>query len=328
MSHLIDMSNNRANMAYTGETPWHGLGQAINPNAGIDEWRIAAGLDWHIEKRPLVYGVEHEGEIQPQQYEGLFAHVRSDTQEALGHGSDRFQLVQPGDTLEFYRDLVDGSRFTIETAGSLNGGRKLWALARCNLDLTLGDKDVLKPYLLLATANDGSMSTVADFTTVRVVCNNTLSMAVGRNSSESAIRVPHSTKFDANSVKQELGLIDGRLEAFAADSDRLTQVDVSNDQAVRFFADLYAKYDDKGEVANKKHVEKMVNNLMPRYLHGPGADLATARATAWGLVNAVTNFIDYEQQARSQDNRFASSQFGDGAKVKALAFERALDLAA
>ena len=135
MAHQIDESNNRANMAYVGKVPWHGLGQQIDANSTIEEWKIAAGLDWHIQKRPIFYGVENaDGSREPHVIPDRFAHVRSDTQAHLGIGSSRFQLMQPGDTLEFYRDLVDGSRFTIETAGALNGGAKLWALARCNLD--------------------------------------------------------------------------------------------------------------------------------------------------------------------------------------------------
>lgn len=329
MSHLIDMSNNRANMAYVGKTPWHGLGQQINPDSTIEQWKIAAGLDWTIEKRPIAYGVQNAaGMIEPQVITDRFAHVRSDTQEYLGMGSKRFQLLQPGDTLEFYRDLVHDSRFSIETAGALNGGAKIWALARCNLDLTIGGNDVLKPYLLLATANDGSMSTVADFTTVRVVCNNTLTLAVGNNGNKASIKVPHSRKFNANEVKTELGLIDDRLETFATDADTLSREIISDRDAIKFFVGLIAKTDENGNVSNEKHVDRTVEKLMAKYRRGPGADLATAHNTLWGAVNAVTNHVDYDARARSDDNRFSSSQFGLGNDLKQLAFNRALEMVA
>ena len=329
MAHQIDESNNRANMAYVGKVPWHGLGQQIDANSTIEEWKIAAGLDWHIQKRPIFYGVENaDGSREPHVIPDRFAHVRSDTQAHLGIGSSRFQLMQPGDTLEFYRDLVDGSRFTIETAGALNGGAKLWALARCNLDLTIGGRDVVKPYLLLATANDGTMSTVADFTSVRVVCNNTLSMAVGHNGNRASIKVPHSRQFDADSVKAELGLIDGRLETFAADADALAAQKISDEQAINYFISLYAKTDDQNNVTNERTLKAVTGKLMHAYRNGPGAELETARGTAWGAVNAVTNFTDFAMQARSQENRFSSSQFGIGAQLKARAFDAALELVA
>lgn len=329
MSHLIDMSNNRANMAYVGEVPWHGLGAQIDAGTSIDDWKIAAGLDWFIQKRPLSYGVQNpDGSRALAVYPDRFAHVRSDNQEPIGMGSNRFQLVQPGDALEFYRDLVEGSRFTIETAGALKGGAQIWALARCNLDLTLGDRDLLKPYLLLATANDGSMSTVADFTTVRVVCNNTLTMAVGSNGAKASIKVPHSRKFDADAVRAELGLIDDRLETFAKESDALTQATISDEQAINYFISLYAKTDETGEVKNAKNVEAITAKLLRLYRRGPGAELATANGTAWGAVNAVTNFVDFAARARSDENRFSSGQFGTGAAIKSRAFAGALDLVA
>ncbi len=328
MSHLIDMSNNRANMAYAGKTPWHGLGQQVDENSTIEQWKIAAGLDWHIQKRPIAYGIEKNGQVVPQTIDNRYAHVRSDTQECLGIGSDKFKLVQPGDVLEFYRDLVYGSRFSIETAGALNNGARIWALARCNLDLTIGSNDVIKPYLLLATANDGSMSTVGDFTSVRVVCNNTLSLAVGANGNKAAIRVPHSRAFDANDVKQELGLIDDRLETFAQDADVLSQTHITDKEAIEYFVGLYAKKDGTGEITNMRAVKPTVEKLVRNYRRGPGAELDTSRDTLWGALNSVTNFIDFELRARSIDNRFASSQLGHGLEIKRKAFDQALKMAA
>lgn len=330
MAHQIDNSNFRDNMAYVGKLPWHGLGQRMPNDASIEEWKIAAGLDWHIQKRPIFYGIENaDGEREPMVIADRFAHVRSDTQAHLGIGSNRFQLMQPGDTLEFYRDLVSGSRFTIETAGALNGGAKVWALARCNLDLKLGNgRDILKPYLLLATANDGTMATVADFTTVRVVCNNTLSLAVGHNGGQAAIKVPHSRQFDADQVKSELGLIDTRLETFAADADALAAQRVTDEQAINYFIGLYAKTDDQNNVTNERNLKAVTGKLMHAYRNGPGAELDSASGTAWGLMNAVTNFIDFSAVSRSEENRFSSGQFGHGAQLKARAFDSALELVA
>ena len=208
MAHLIDQSNGRDNIAYVGETPWHGLGEQLEPGRTIEEWKIAAGMNWHIQKRPILYGVKNaNGEMIPKKINGQFAHVRSDNQECIGQGSERFQLLQPGDALEFFRDIVEDSDFELETAGCLKGGAQFWALARCNKSLILDGVDKMNSYVLLATANDGTMSTVADFTSVRVVCNNTLTFAVGANGNKAKIKVPHSRKFNHEDVKAELGLI-------------------------------------------------------------------------------------------------------------------------
>lgn len=329
MAHQIDMSNGRANIAYYGRTPWHGLGQPITADATLDEWKIEAGLDWFIQKRPVFYGVENEiGEREPQLIKNRFAHVRSDNQAFLGMASNKFKLVQPIEIIEFYRDLLAGSRFMMETLGSLNGGAKIWALAKYAKTIRIGSRDVVNPYLLLATACDGTMSTVADFTSVRVVCNNTLTMAVGANGKKANVRIPHSRAFNPDAVKSELGVIDDRIETFANDADVLSQTRVNDEQMVNYFINLYVHKDEKGNVTNETTVRKMVDKLVPLYRRGPGANLETSHNTAWGLLNATTHFIDYEMRARSANNRFASAQLGTGKALKQKAFDAALELAA
>lgn len=335
MAHLIDMTNDRANMAYVGETPWHGLGEKMNDYATLDEWRRAAGLDWTIEIAPVCFrpkntnGDHTTPQFKAQQVENRVALYRSDSHEFLSIMSgNRYNIVQPSEILEFYRDLVDGSRFSIETAGSLKGGAKIWALARGNLDMRVMGNDVIKPYLLLATACDGSMSTVASFTSVRVVCNNTLSMSVGNNGRNADIRVPHSRQFDAGAVREELGLIDTQFETFGSDVDALAATRVDDETAIKYFIGLYAKTDENGNVTNDKSLAAVTSKLMDTYRRGPGADLPSAKGTAWGLVNAVTRYQDFTARARSTENRFVANQFGPGANLKATAFETALALAA
>lgn len=328
MTHMIDMSNNRANMAYVGMVPWHGLGQKIDEDATIEEWRIAAGLDWEIEKRKLYYTKMVNGKKIPHVVEDRVALVRSDTQEHLSIMSDGYNVVQPEDILEFYRELVDGSQFRIETAGSLKNGAKIWALARGNLDLRVQGQDLIKPYLLLATTCDGSMSTVSDFTTICVVCNNTLTAAVGTNGEKAGIRIPHSRKFDPNEVKRELGLLDDQFETFAQDVDTLADKKMKRNDVIEFFVDQYAKLNEDGEVENERHVKAVAGRLIDLYDSGPGADLRSRKNTAWGMVNAITHYEDFDAKAHNNGNRFNSSQFGRGARRKKAAFNNALEMAA
>lgn len=329
MSHMIDTSNDRNNMAYKGRVPWHGLGQVMEEGATIEEWRVAAGLNWELEARPVFHGiVDSKGRKKAQVIDGRKALVRSDTDACLSIMSDRYQIVQPETIMEFYRDLVEGSRFTIETAGSLKGGAKIWALARGNLDLRIAGQDLIKPYLLLATTCDGTMSTIADFTSVRVVCHNTLTMAVGANGAKANIRIPHSTTFDPEAVKVQLGLVDERFETFATDVDTLSQTKMSNAEAIQFFISQYAKVDADGEVKNEKTLTRVTEKLTQLFLRGPGADLRSAKGTAWGAVNAITRFEDFDSSARTNGNRFNKGQFGSGANRKAAAFNSALVLAA
>ena len=173
MAHLLEK------MAYVGRTPWHGLGNRLARQQPIEVWTEQAGLDWHIRESQVRF-VHNErdrlGEILS--FDGQKVLYRSDTRAPLSVVSKRYQVVQPREILEFYRDLTEVSGFELETAGVLKGGRKIWALARTGQSGVLKGNDQTNAYVLLATACDGTMATTAQFTSVRVVCNNTLAVAL------------------------------------------------------------------------------------------------------------------------------------------------------
>lgn len=197
MAHLVQT------MAYVDATPWHGLGNQLPANQPIEAWQQAAGMDWTLKEAQVLYSVTDKG-LHVKPFEDSKVLFRSDSLAPLSVVSSRYKVVQPREVLEFYRDLVSAGGFELETAGVLKGGRKLWALAKTGQETTLKGGDKVKAYLLLATSCDGTLATTAQFTSIRVVCNNTLQLAVGDRSA--AIRVPHSTKFDPKAVQQELGL--------------------------------------------------------------------------------------------------------------------------
>jgi len=320
MAHLININaNGRANMAYQGETPWHGLGQRLLPGATIPEWAIAAGMDYTIERSRVAFRWgEGKGEV------GVMGsrHVlwRSDTKAPLAVMSDGYKIVQPGEVLEFYRDLVAASGdYELETAGVLDDGGRYWALAKYRDAFTFGRDDKVQPYLLLATSCDGSMATTAQHTSVRVVCNNTLQMSLHGGAGQS-VKVRHSTRFDAAKVRAELGVAD-TAAAFFDDVDALINKAINREQAAEIFVDLVAKRDSAGKIENEDHTKRVARELMTALTNAPGASMETARGTGWGVLNAVTNHVDFTARARSANNRFKSGQFGAGAAMKQRAYE-------
>ena len=126
MSHDIDQSTGMPAIAYVGVQPWHGLGEQLPEGQPIEAWVKAAQLDWELRRLPVQYLVE--GKLRTM--DRSFVLARSDTGEALSIVKDDYKIVQPKDVLEFYHDLVSHHGYTLETAGTLNGGRKVWALAR------------------------------------------------------------------------------------------------------------------------------------------------------------------------------------------------------
>lgn len=129
MAHDIDTSTGMPAVAYVGEEPWHGLGEKPPEDAPIEIWLKAARLEWKLNRLPVQYLVD--GTLKTM--EDRFVLVRNDTRAGLSIVSGEYQIVQPGEVLEFYRDLMTNYGYILETAGALDGGRKVWALARTGL---------------------------------------------------------------------------------------------------------------------------------------------------------------------------------------------------
>ena len=351
MAHQIEQ------IAYVGETPWHGLGNQLSPHQPIEVWAEQAGMDWRIESSDVSYMAQNErGQSIIMPYEEQRVLYRSDTHAPLSVVSQRFQEVQPKEILEFYRDLTEQSGFELETAGVLKGGKKFWALAKTGQTSALKGKDVSNGYILLATACDGTLATTAQFTSIRVVCNNTLAIALkGQNSSAGVVKVPHSTKFDAEKIKQQLGISVRAWEDHMYEMKQLSQRKVTQTEAAAYFDAVFnntslsmpeqedgiiqfyrnvamqaqsnnpaTKADNKTE-PNGRAMSKVMTMFNGQ---GRGAELSSAKDTAYGLLCSITEFADHERRAMSQDHRLDSAWFGAGAGLKQRGLEQALAMIA
>lgn len=336
MSHELDFSTGRAGIAFTGETPWHGFGQELTPGAPLETWQVEAGLDWEAKSAPVMYnrplvdlsGLQTHEQRTDKERKVLF---RSDDGNVLSVVSNKYKPVQPHEVIEFYRDLTEKHGFQLETAGALKGGRRIWALANTKNAMQLRGNDTSKLYLLLATSFDGSMSTQARLTSVRVVCNNTIELAT---QGKADVVVPHSTTFDADKVKLDMQIGEA-WEQFEAQAKAMSNRIVNRDESVRFFLDVYYGLKDDEAIkafqqieGNDKKVEKLTTRLQTALFNSPGAHLESAKGMLWGLVNAVTWDVDHSAPARSQENRLNSSWFGANRQIKQRAWDRALEMAA
>ena len=342
------MAHQLEQMAYVGETPWHGLGNQLTQNQPIEVWAQQAGMDWRIETSDVSYMAKNErGQSIIMPYEEQRVLYRSDTHAPLSVVSQRYQEVQPMEILEFYRDLTEQSGFELETAGILKGGKKFWALARTGQSTALKGKDVSHGYILLATACDGSLATTAQFTNIRVVCNNTLAIALrGQSGSAGVVKVPHSTKFDADKVKQQLGVSVRAWDEHMYEMKQLSQRKVTQGEAAAFFDAVFNNTNmnvtDQEEniiqfyrnVANPnptKEKSEPNGRAMSKAMimfngQGRGAELSSAKNTAYGLLCSITEFADHERRAMSTDHRLDSAWFGAGANLKQRGLEQALTM--
>ena len=319
MAHLVE------SMAFVRETPWHGLGNRLPEKQPLDVWLQAAGMDWIIENTEALYSTGSGSERRIQVNPDARVLYRSDTGAPLSVVSNRYQVVQPREILEFYRELVEVGGFALETAGVLKGGKKLWALAKTGEEFLLRGADRVKGYLLLATSCDGTLATTAQFTSVRVVCNNTLQLATDKEK-DGAIKVPHSTTFDPDAVKAALGVGASAWNRFAETAQVLAERKVNRLDVTKFVISVLG---DRDAPLTAQPNEKALKGVIELFAgQGKGSQLASANGTAWGRVNAVTEYVDHHRRAKSQDTRLDSAWFGQGAGIKAKAWTEALKLVA
>jgi phage/plasmid-like protein (TIGR03299 family) len=303
-------------MAYVGEVPWHGLGNKVEEGIDLDDFRRNAGLDWEVQKSPVTY--------LEKVFPDKFVLNRATDNRPYAVVSGRYKPVQPKQVFEFFRDLLDQHGMKMHTAGSLNDGAKIWALATTGDSAFIRGLDQVKAHLLLCTSYDLTLSTIAQFVSERVVCNNTLNIALGE-SGGGRIVIPHLRDFDADAVKEKMGIGREQWGAFTAMIEVLAKTKVSADIA-REVMDKVFKLPDDPETPDPKrlHASNVVSLFAQERFRG--ADLAGQ--TAWGLLNAMTEYVDHHKRARNQNNRVDSAWFGEGANVKDATFKELVSLAA
>ncbi len=320
MSHEIMIKNGVAQYAST-KREWHGLGQLMPAGQSIEQWQAAAGMDYEVQRGYVRYATERgqlaEAMKVVQDKVVLF---RSDTKDALGVVSDSYKVVQPREVLEFFRNWADAGGMTIESAGVLFGGKRYFATAKLGEGVCVdGYSDKVVPYALLSTSADGSLATEARWTTVRVVCNNTLSMA---REKQAAVRVTHRSEFKPDDVRSVLEDANEEFKAFMEMSRQLAAIKVARplaeDLTVHLFKGNSTDTDKIKESRGFVRVMELFNGA------ARGAGLETAQETAWGWLNAVTEYADHHIRAHSEENRTASALWGQGDALKNKAVGLAL----
>ena len=305
-------------MAFVGDTPWHGLGQELTEGASLDQWRVAAGMDWSLESAPVIYRTDNEFLGGIERYVGQNVLYRSDNKEAMSVVSDRYKPVQPADVLGFFKDLVEDAGFKLHTAGTLRGGRRLWALAETGKYAEVCKDDGVGGFLLLSTSCDKSLSTTARFTSIRVVCNNTLTLA--HEQKQSVVKVPHSAVFDPEKVKIALGGVAESFGSFMEMARHLQRINMSATTASSFVQALVKPYAQMKDESVDLTKNRAYQSIMALFESGAkGSELVGH--TRWGMLNAVTEYYDHHNPSRNSDYRLDNAWFGTGELIKARAVE-------
>lgn len=313
------MAHEVETMAWTNEVPWHGLGTQVASTLTTDEMLKASGLDWKVDKVEMITKDE-SGDVPN------FYALRRDTDRKIFDvcGSE-YTPVQNDEAFEFFREFVEAGKATMETAGSLKGGKMVWALANLGKSFKLAGKDEVKSYLLLANPHQQGKASIFKYTNVRVVCNNTLTSALNTEA-QSAIRRAHRGVFDEKAreaAKKALGIAREQHDEFAEFALKLSKTKMDPLAQAQLIARAWGE-DEVAELTTleliREEAGKAVTFTLAALTNAPGQSLPSAKGTAWGALNAITYTTDHLIR-KSNDSRVFNAWFGKSEKVKITALD-------
>ena len=315
MAHMVEMIDGVAQMAYrlSKGKPWHGLGTPVGDDMTPVEMMKAAGLDWTVAKVDSF--IEFNGNKIPTGEQSL---VRESDGKILTQVGKGWNPVQNETAFDFFADFVSKGDMAMDTAGSLKDGRIVWALADVRDGFTLFGGDEVKGYLLFSNPHEYGKSIDVRFVLERVVCNNTLTIALAEKGNPS-VRVNHRAKFDADRVKELLGISHRKTETFKEAVEFLGSKQYIKTDLENYFGAVFGT-----STKDEKKLSPTAARAMAVIETQPGAEYQAG--SWWQALNAVTYLCDHEL-GRTNDTRLTSAWFGGNAKRKIEALNLAVKMA-
>lgn len=327
MAHEIDMTTGRAAIAYSkkGGTPWHALGTAFDDLMTSAEALEGASLNFSVEKRQAHF-INNEGNAQ--QVPGRFVTVRSDTVAPLGTVGEGYEVIQNVEAFDFMDNLIETGEVRYEVAGALRGGATVWMLAKMPEATRISYDDVVDNYLLLTNSHDGSKACSVAFTTVRVVCANTLKLAK-QQGLKHEFKIRHSGNIQSKlaQAQEVLGLAQQGFDTFGKQARAMSFTTYKSQAEVdRFLNEVIGIKNPDDMTKQQETARYKMRGLLET---GRGTDLPGVKGTYWGLLNAVTEYVDHERGSRNtgrdvEETRLEAITWGGGQTMKERAYSLAL----
>lgn len=315
------MSHEVESMFSVKETPWHKLGTVVQEAPNAEQAIELAGLNWKVEKKPLLF--QHDNNGVETDFYGL---VRETDQKCYGVVKNQYTVLQNSESFDFFNPFIESGLARFETAGALHDGVNVWILASLNkAPLEIVEGDYVVKYLLLSNNHSGKRAVRVGFTPVRVVCANTLMMAMNSKQS-SLMRVQHSKSVvsDIEKLRDIVNIADAQFEATGEQYRKLAHTNINQEDLKKFVKMVFfssAKHENRGETERQKVlIEKMNETIQNLFEAGKGAELH--RGTAWGLYNAATEYLSYGS-GKDDSSRLNSLWFGKNQEVNLRAFQAA-----
>jgi len=322
MAHNLLIQNGQASMFYINEVPWHGLGTRLNKPATAQEAIQAAQLDWLVIKLPVSAGSKHIPVPDKFAVVRKTGNLVQKSDPVLGVVGKDYTPLQNRDAFRFFDPIVGQDAAIYHTAGALGQGERVWILAKLPGHIRVVGDDIMEKYLLLSNSHDGKSSVQIKFTPVRVVCQNTLTIAL---SDGQAYRVVHNAdvRSKLESTHEMLGLINKRFEEMEEKFQAMSRVKMDSNRLSEYMATVYPELK---EPENMELVQRDRSWSEFFFDKGRGNRLPGVAGSLWAAFNGVTEWVDHRKSRQNENQRLVSSWFGGSYQTKARAFTVAQDL--
>jgi phage/plasmid-like protein (TIGR03299 family) len=312
------------NMFSVKERPWHGLGTVLENAPSIEEGIRLAGLDWDVTLRSIASNDDEKVEIDTHKIV-----VREDNKKPLGVVSSKYKAVQNKEAFSFFEPFIESGMASLETAGSLFDGKRVFVLAKINSeDMEVSKDDIIEKYILLSNSHDGSQALRIGYTPIRVVCNNTLSAAISSKDS-ALIRLTHRGEIVSNltEIRETMDLVNQQFITTEEKYKYLATRDINQNDLKKYVKQVFSAKSlnqiisdyDKG-LEEKEEIEKWRQRLMDRVEEI--FELEPVH-NAWTMYNSVNYFLNHKN-SKTLEHRYNSMWFGDRKRLDNKAFELAL----
>ena len=309
MAHNLNFNNGRYSFASAIEPAWHGLGQILDQRMTAKEAIENANLSFEVEKRPLYTSVEEINSSEIKVYNRLdvathFATVRTDTNEVLGVVGNKYEVVQNRDCFAFFDSIVEEGAAIYETAGVLGKGEVIFITAKLPDNLIIGN-DVIEQYLFLTSSHDGSGAITAAFTPTRIVCANTLKIALGKTSREVSIKHTLNAKVQLAMAANLMNIVTKKGKDLESLFNRFAKVRIDDTIFMHLLKECFKPTDTQIEDASKFVSIRAEEVLNYHHTHETQQG-RECKGTLYGFVNAVTGFYQNQKSYKTEEAKLKS----------------------
>ncbi len=289
------MAANVESMVSVREKPWHGLGVIVDKAMNSEDAITLSGLNWLVESRPIFDAFGKE-------IKGFKANTRDSDNSILGVVSDKYQIVQNKEAFEFTDSLVENGDITYETAGSLRNGKQIWLLANMPKVDILGDD--IEPYICFTNTHTGTGAIKVCMTPTRVVCNNTLNIALDNAKRIWSTKHMGDIKGKLQEAKQTLGMANKYMDELRIEAEKLAQSKITEGQIEQVLNELFPIDYQKDTARKIDNINTVKDNIIACYMR---PDVVKFLGTKWGFINAMADMVDHTAPVRKTDTYQANN---------------------